>query len=101
MKKNIFLVLAALSLMAVNIGCSSQGDITDISVKAKKYTLGQQSGIVSGSQQNATTSNGYNVSSSVGSWSSGIEQATSGGYKVYSSVQGNMASETFNLVTVE
>jgi hypothetical protein len=74
-------------------GCSSSGDITDITVRMKKSTLGPQTGLISGALANYTSPEGYKVSSSVGSWSSDISQGTMG-YTVFGSVQGSMVSES-------
>lgn len=99
--KKILQMILGLWLGASLVGCSSSGEITEISGKTKKYVVGQQAGLASSSQQNYKTFEGYKVSSSVGSWTSGIKQTTSRGYKVYSSVQGNIVSETAVLVTTE
>jgi hypothetical protein len=49
-------------------------------------------GFVSSSVQNEKTASGYKVQSSSGDYSDKIEETTSGGYKVYISVQGNIIS---------
>lgn len=79
--------------MLAMAGCSVDGQITDITVRWKKPVLGQATGIVSAAQQNFVSSGGYKVSSSLGNYYKGMEQS-SGGYYVYSSVQGNIAAET-------
>jgi len=92
--KKILMIFMSLGLAATSVGCSSSGDVTDISNKVKKWVVSQQTGLISGAQQNFNTAEGYKVSSSRGAWSPSIQQTTAAGYKVYSSVQGNIASET-------
>jgi hypothetical protein len=79
------------ALLALS-GCSADGQITDETLKIKQFLLGQQTGLAVSSQN--IDVNGYKVSSSVGHMS-GIEQKSANGYTVFSSVQGNIAAETF------
>lgn len=85
--------LIGLLALALNVGCSAQGQLDDLTQRTTSRVFGQLTGIVPGSQQNQVV-NGYNISASVGAGMSGITQTTSGGYKVYSTVQGNLASES-------
>jgi hypothetical protein len=103
MKKTALLTsLISLGALSVLIaGCSSSGDITDLRTKLQKPTLGQQTGLISGSMQNFTSPQGYKVSASLGSWTEGVQQKTSQGYTVYSSVEGNIISETYETVISE
>lgn len=75
------------------MGCSVQGEITDITQRNLVPRLGQQMGFVSSANQNETAS-GYKVSSSVGHWHGGGTMEEVNGYKVYTTVQGNLAAET-------
>lgn len=81
------------------VGCSVQGEITDMTKRTLVPRLGQQMGFVSGANQNETVS-GYKVSSSVGHWSTGMSEEVNG-YKVYSTIQGNLAAETMVEVLAE
>lgn len=84
----------ALLFVGSAVGCSVQGEITDITKRVTVPRLGQQMGFVSSANQNEIVS-GYKISSSVGHWSGGdgtYEEVS--GYKVYSTVQGNLAAET-------
>jgi hypothetical protein len=84
------LLLLGFSLSA----CSVKGNIDDVAQEVRRYTLGQQTGLTSGSQQN-TVVNGYRVSSSVGDMATNVQQQVNG-YTVYGSVQGNINAETFD-----
>lgn len=85
----------------MNIGCSSQGGIEDLRQAVQKYSLSPQSGLISGSSQGQVTAQGYRVSASLGSWSSGLREVTPQGYEVLSSVQGNISSETSTMIILE
>jgi ABC-type Fe3+-hydroxamate transport system substrate-binding protein len=74
--------------------CSSNGEISDVTKSSVHTVYPPAQGIVSGSQQNVKTANGYTVSASVGAWTSGNLTQTVNGYQVYSTIQGNLASET-------
>ena len=93
------LALAALMLLAT--GCSMDATLQSLtnSVATKLQDPAKTTGLVSGSTQTGTASGGggnsYKVQSTVGSYMSGIEQTTSdGSYKVYSSVQGAIVSNS-------
>ncbi len=80
------------------VGCSVDGQITDGTVKTYNPSMAQLTGLVSGSYQKVTTANGYKVSASLGSiYSEPVENKTNGGYTVYSSLQGNINSETYSI----
>lgn len=85
-------ILGALALLWATVACSVQGEITDLTERTRIPVLGQAVGLVSGAQQNIDV-NGYKISASVGDYSGGIEH-TVNGYKVFTSVQGNIAAET-------
>ena len=99
--KTTFTFLGLFALGAFSVGCSSSGDITDITVRAQRPTTGQQTGLVSGSLQNFTSPQGYRVSAAVGSWTEGLQQKTSQGYTVYTSVEGTIVSETADQTVVQ
>lgn len=87
--------LQALLLVAVLFGasaCSVKGNIEDLTEVVKVSRFGQQQGLVSASQQSHVTAGGYRVSSSLGDYSTGMQQ-TVNGYTVYSSVQGSISVE--------
>lgn len=87
--------LQALLLVTVLFGasaCSVKGNIEDLTEVVKVSRFGQQQGLVSASQQNHVTAGGYRVSSSLGDYSTGMQQ-TVNGYTVYSSVQGSISVE--------
>lgn len=87
-----FTKYAMLALLAgVSLGCSVQGQITDLTQKTSVPVLSQAMGIVSGSQQNMQVS-GYTVSVSVGDYTGSSMQQTVNSYTVYTSVQGALAS---------
>jgi hypothetical protein len=76
-------------------GCSVDGSIIDTTKRSTKITSSQLTGISAGSAHTVTTDSGYTVSSSVGSPYGGeIVTETANGYKVYSSLQGNINAET-------
>lgn len=81
------------------MGCSVDGQITDGTVKVYNPSMAHLSGFISGSYQNVVTASGYKVSASFGSpYSEPVENKTNGGYTVYSSLQGNINSETYEIV---
>lgn len=92
------LFFLALSLLAT--GCSMDASLQQLTQIAdpviKFLDPAKSTGLVSGSTQTGAASGGgvtYQVQSSVGNYTSGIEQKTSdGSYKVYSSVQGAIVS---------
>ena len=93
------LALAALMLLAT--GCSMDATLQSLTnnTVVKAQDPAKTTGLVSGSTQTGTASGGggntYKVQSTVGSYMSGIEQSTSDGtYKVYSSVQGAIVSNS-------
>jgi methylaspartate ammonia-lyase len=92
--KKILTLLGSGMLLLSAVGCSSNGEISDITKASIKTSFVQTQGLISGSLQNFKTASGHLVSSSVGSWTDGsITQTTAAGYKVYSTVQGDLASE--------
>ncbi len=96
---NIFSMMAVAAVALLTTACSVDGQITDTTKRTVKATSSQLTGISAGSGQTITTSNGYKVSSSVGSQYGGdIVTTTSSGYKVYSSLQGNLNAETFQTI---
>ena len=97
--KRVLLASSLLFLTALNTACSASSSIEDLTKRSLVPTLGKLTGIVSASQQNQVTPQGYVVSSTVGNYHTGI-MTTNNGYTVYSSVQGNMASETATVVEV-
>ncbi len=94
-----WLAVLALSIAAFSSGCSVDGDITDETRRTTLPRMAPLSGLIPGAQHNVNTPQGYNVSASVGSPFSGpAEAVTSGGYKVYSNVQGNINAETYETI---
>lgn len=85
------------SLIAITTGCSIEVSVERGSKSLDLPTLGKTSGLVSGSTQLGTATDGtatYHVQSTVGNSISEIEQKdTTGTYKIYSSVQGAIVSE--------
>lgn len=76
-------------------GCSVDGSIVDTTKRFTKATSSQLTGIAAGSAHTVTTDSGYTISSSVGSPYGGeIVTETANGYKVYSSLQGNINADT-------
>lgn len=94
MKRLIIFGLIGLGLTACSVG----GTITDETHRSSTPMMGTLTGFVSGSKQNETTAGGYTVSASVGNFASGIKQETASGYTIYSSVQGNIVSESYEKV---
>jgi hypothetical protein len=78
-------------LAAAALGCSVQGQITDLTQKTSVPLLSQAVGIVSGSKQNMQV-NGYNVSVSIGDYTGSTMQQVVNNYTIYTSVQGALAS---------
>lgn len=79
--------------------CSVDGEITDGTVKTYDPTMAHLGGFISASSQNMTTASGYKVSASLGTpYADPVENKTNTGYTVYSSVQGNINSETFDVI---
>ena len=93
MRKHLLKIVCLLLSSAFLSACSSSGDITDITVRMNRSTLGPQTGFISGALANYTSPEGYKVSSSLGSWSDSLSQGTMG-YTVFGSVQGSMVSES-------
>jgi hypothetical protein len=87
-----FSFFLAAGLLLAQLGCSVQGQISDLTEKLDVSTASPTTGIISGSQQNMSVS-GYNVSVSVGHFSGGEIQQSVGGYTVYTTVQGNLISQ--------
>jgi hypothetical protein len=80
-------------------GCSLDASLTDLA-KAPQFMFessAKTTGLISGSSQAGTATGGgvtYYMQSTVGSYTSGIEQTTDdNAYKVYSSVQGAIISQ--------
>lgn len=87
-----FLAILLIGGSALLGGCSMDASLIDLRAKNLVITRGQLSGFISSSVQNEKTTSGYKVQSSSGSYSDRIEETTSGGYKVFVSVQGNIIS---------
>lgn len=87
-----FSFLVGAVLLTSQMGCSVQGQISDLTDKLSVDTASPTTGIISGSQQNMSVS-GYNVSVSVGHFSGGEIQQTVSGYTIYTTVQGNLISQ--------
>jgi multidrug transporter EmrE-like cation transporter len=96
MTKFLIFILAGCGLVLSTVGCSSSGQISDLTeVSNVKTVMGAAVGLISGSSQNEKTSTGYTVSASIGAWAGGaVSQKTSTGYVVYSNVQGSLTSES-------
>lgn len=86
-------ILGLVSLGFYISACSVDGEVKDNTVRRREYIVGENRGLISGSQQNLTIS-GYKISVSLGNYHEGIYQEADG-FKVYSSVQGGVAAETF------
>lgn len=85
-----FATIALLASLALSsTACSVKGSIEDLSELFGEKSGKTSAGLVAGSKQNVKL-NGYYVSASLGDPMTGIRQ-TSGGYNVYSSVQGSLA----------
>lgn len=99
-KKRVLVTVIGLAAAWLVTGCSVDGQITDGTVKTINPTMAQMSGFVAGGYQRVTTTNGYTVSASLGSpYAEPVENKTNGGYTVYSSIQGNINSETYNVIS--
>lgn len=79
-------------LLTSQLGCSVQGQITDLTQKTKISSLGQAVGIVSGAAQNMNVNN-YTVSVTVGDFAGAPIQQTVNNYTIYTSVQGALSSD--------
>lgn len=96
MKRLLLLASILIGLSA----CSVEGQITDMTEKTLKPKMGELTGLISGSQQNHLTPEGYRVSSSVGAPFSGkTDTVTAEGYTIHTNVQGNINSETYDIIT--
>jgi len=84
-------LIGALALLTLT-ACSMDASLMDISKDILTLGRGELRGFISSSTQNEKTASGYKVQSSSGDYSDKIEETTSGGYKVYISVQGNIVS---------
>ena len=73
-------------------GCSMDAALISLQNNNLIISRGQLAGFISSSVQNEKTAAGYKVQSSSGEYSNKVEETTSGGYKVYISVQGNNIS---------
>ena len=93
MKPNTNKLLMLMATAAFMMGCSVQGEITDLTQKTIKLKAGNATGFLSTSKQAEVTGGGYKVFSSAGHATSGIYQQV-GGYKVYTTLQGNNSSES-------
>ncbi|MES3036521.1 MAG: hypothetical protein V4736_01320 [Bdellovibrionota bacterium] len=89
-------VAAALIGLAMS-GCSIDASVGDLFPKTdftNFLSKTQGAEFVSGSTQyQLTPTNGYKVQVSVGNYINTIRATTSGGYTVYSSIQGDMLSD--------
>lgn len=102
MTRNCKSLLMLLALTGFIAGCSVQGEVTDMTQKITIIQAGNLAGFVASAKQGETTFGGYKVYSASGltttnSPTPGIYQKTSGGYKVYTTVQGNNSSETISV----
>jgi hypothetical protein len=93
MKTTKILLIFAMALGSV--GCSLDASLEQISKDVVEPLLqkAQLTGFISGSSQGKVTSGGYRVESSTGNYTNKLQATTSGGYKVFVSVQGNIVSE--------
>lgn len=99
MTANLCRGLTALLLLGLLSACSVDGQITDVTRRNYIPKMGESTGLISGSQQNVVTSSGYRFSSSIGAPISGkTNSLTAEGYQVHSNVQGNINSETFDII---
>lgn len=89
MKASKILLLIAASLTLS--GCYMKGSVEDLTGVTVKSVQGQQQGLSSGATANEIV-NGYRVSTSLGSYSDGIQQ-TQNGYVIYSGLQGSTSAE--------
>jgi len=85
-------LLLALSLIALTTACNVDGNITDLTSRRQENIYTQLTGIVPGAGIH-TTAGSYQVESTIGDTLKGIRTTTSGGYTVYSNIQGNNISE--------
>lgn len=98
MKRQLIWTLGLVTAMWMLSACSVDGSITDGTQRVYSPSMGQLTGLVSGSYQNITTSSGYKVSATVGSpFVEPAANKTDTGYTVYSSIQGNINSETYDV----
>lgn len=98
MLKSMRLFLA-LGLMALLSACSVDGSITDVTRRTFVPKVAESTGLISASQQNQTTTEGYKISTSVGAPISGqLHQVSPEGYIIHSNVQGNISSETYDVI---
>lgn len=91
-------MLAVSLLPFITAACSVEGDVNDMTLRSTAVKAGTATGYLSSSMQAETTAGGYKVSSSSGHTTTGIYQQTAGGYKVYSTIQGNNVSESTVIV---
>lgn len=81
-----------MGLSALLSGCSMDAALLDLKNNNLIITRGQLTGFISSSIQNEKTAAGYKVQSSSGEYSNKLEETTSGGYRVFISVQGSNIS---------
>lgn len=86
--RRLVFLLAAVGALS---GCSIRGSIEDLSKSAITSLMGEQRGLTSGAIAHETVQ-GYNVSSSLGSYTGSIIQSQNG-YTVYVGLQGSATSE--------
>ena len=86
-------VLAMLGLVLLN-ACSVNGNIVDTTTKTTTYTASGYADISSGGVANATTQGGYKFSATIGAPVAAVISTTSGGYTIYSNMQGAASSTT-------
>lgn len=85
--KLLILIAASFTLS----GCYMKGSVEDLTGVTVKSVQGQQQGLSSGATASEVV-NGYRVSSSLGSYTDGIQQ-TKNGYVIYSGLQGSTSSD--------
>lgn len=97
--RKLKIVLATALMGILTTACSVDGNITDMTVRKQTQAYAQLTGIVPGAILQ-TTGGGYYVEASVGDTFGSVRDVSSGGYVVYSNVQGNMISEGAS-ITIE
>jgi hypothetical protein len=91
MKLKVVLAMIAMLLLDA---CSVNGNVVDLTQKTVTTTAGKLQDITSGGHGYMTTSGGYHITGSLGSTMADVVATTSGGYTVYSNVQGAVSSTT-------
>jgi len=100
--RTTFLYLLLAGLLLTQAGCSVQGQITDLTQRLSNSNSAKVVGLVSGGATktvNGSPGNDYQVSTALGSYhGSGATGSNMthdiGGYKVFTSLQGQLGSDT-------